>query len=217
MRSPSWRPKSPALLRGCCIVATARQLGTLMPDAMFSSLVALLLLLGRTPRSLRVADPLPEDTRQQLRDAQAALQTLLDYIGQGGSVGRAECDQNCAADTCIEALIAAIAVLGDVSFGDIRSISFVGEGRGLCDPGMFDSPACSEHSSRRSSRSSRHISSEDAEMGSASLGCSYEPPCEPAWSDTPPGSHGYACEVQYAWDRDQRSITPAQREHCTAV
>ena len=46
-----------------------------------------------------------------------------------------------AADTCIEALIATIAVLGDVSFGDIRNISFVGEGQGLGEPGMFDSPA----------------------------------------------------------------------------
>ena len=121
-----------------------------------------------------------------------------------------------AADTCIEALIATIAVLGDVSFGDIRNISFVGEGRGLCDPGVFDSPACSEHSSRSSRRSSRHSRSVDAEMGSASLVCSCEPQCEPAWSDTPHGSHGYACEVVYMWERDGRSITPAQREHCTA-
>ena len=99
------------------------------------------------------ADPLPEDTRQQLRDAQAALQTLLDYVGQGDSAGRAAWDQEGAADTCIEALIATIAVLGDVSFGDIRNISFVGEGRGLCDPGMFDSPACSLSRSRSRSRS----------------------------------------------------------------
>ena len=59
-------------------------------------------------------------------------------------------------------------------------------------------------------------SSDDAEMGSASLVCSCEPQCEPAWSDTPHGSHGYACEVEYMWERYERSITPAQREHCPA-
>ena len=109
------------------------------------------------------ADPLPEDIRQQLRDAQAALQTLLDYVGQGDSAGRAAYEQNIAADTCIEALIATIAVLGDVSFGDIRNISFVGEGQGLGAPGVFDSPAYTEHSSR-SRRSSSTSSSDDAEM-----------------------------------------------------
>jgi hypothetical protein len=46
--------------------------------------------------------------------------------------------------------------------------------------------------------------------------CSCEPQCEPAWSDTPHGSHGYACEVVYVWERDERSITPAQRRHCPA-
>ena len=109
------------------------------------------------------ADPLPEDIRQQRRDAQAALQTLLDYVGQGDSTGRAAYKQELAADTCIEALVATTAVLGDVSFGDIRNISFLGEGQGLGPPGMFDSPASSEHSSRSSRRSSRH-SSDDAEM-----------------------------------------------------
>ena len=180
-----------------------------MPDAMFSSLVALLLLLGRRPHSLRDGN---RPARQQLCDAQVALQALLGYVGQGDSAGRTAYEQECATDTCIEALIATIA--DDVSFGDIRNISFVGEGRDLRDPGMFDSPACSEHISRSSSR---HIS-DAAEMGSASLVCSCEldPQCEPAWSDTPHGSHGCACEVEYVWERYERSITPTQREHCTA-
>ena len=51
----------------------------------------------------------------------------------------------------------------------------------------------------------------------ASLVCSCEPQCEPAWSVTPHGSHGYACEVVYRWERDGRSITPAQRKHCPEV
>ena len=51
----------------------------------------------------------------------------------------------------------------------------------------------------------------------ASLVCSCEPQCEPVWSDTPHGSHGYACEVVYMWERDGRSITPAQRKHCPEV
>ena len=163
------------------------------------------------------ADPLPEDIRQQLRDAQAALQTLLDYVGQGDSAGRAAYEQNIAADTCIEALIATIAVLGDVSFGDIRNISFLGEGQGLGAPGMFDSPSsCSEHSSRSSRRSSRH-SRDDVEMGlEATDSCSCEPQCEPAGSDTLHGSQGFNCELEYMWERYSRNITPAQREHCPA-
>ena len=57
-------------------------------------------------------------------------------------------------------------VLGDVSFGDIRNISFLGEGQGLGPPGIFDSPASSEHSSRssRSSRCSSRHSNDVAEM-----------------------------------------------------
>ena len=109
------------------------------------------------------ADPLPEDTRQQLVAALAAIQALLDFECCEYSAGGAAYAQAKAADTCIEALIATIAVQGDASFGDIRSISFLGKGQGLGDPGMFDSPACSEHSSRSSRRSSRH-SSDDAEM-----------------------------------------------------
>ena len=109
---------------------------------------------------------MPNDTRQQLIAAQAAIQALLDFecceVWAGGAAHR----RACAADTCIEALIATIAVLGDVSLGDIRNISFLGEGHGLGEPGMFNSPSsCSEHSSRSSRRSSRH-SSDDVEMGS---------------------------------------------------
>ena len=109
------------------------------------------------------ADPLPDDTRQQLIAAQAAIQALLDFECSEDSAGGAACKRAYAADTCIEALIATIAVLGDVSFGDIRNISFLGEGQGLGAPGVFDSPAYTEHSSR-SRRSSSTSSSDDAEM-----------------------------------------------------
>ena len=164
------------------------------------------------------ADPLPDDTRQQLFAAQAAIQALLDFECAEDSAGGAAYRRASAADTCIEALIATIAVLGDVSFGDIRNISFLGEGQGLGAPGMFDSPSsCSEHSSRSSRRSSRH-SRDDVEMGieATTDSCSCEPQCEPAGSDTPHGSHGYACEVEYTLERHGRWITPAQREHCPA-
>ena len=157
------------------------------------------------------ADPLPDDTRQQLFAAQAAIQALLDFECSEDSAGGAAYRRAVAADTCIEALIATIAVLGDVSFGDIRNISFLGEGQGLGEPDMFDSPASSEHSSRSSRHSSRH-SSDDVEMTS----CSCEPQCEPAGSDTPHGSHGYACKLEYMLARHGRYITPAQREHCPA-
>ena len=106
-------------------------------------------------------------TRQQLIAAQAAIEALRDFECSEDSAGGAAYARACAADTCIEALIATIAVLGDVSFGDIRNISFLGEGQGLGEPDRFDSPACSEHSSRSSRRSSRH-SSDDVEMGSDS-------------------------------------------------
>ena len=109
------------------------------------------------------ADPLPDDTRQQLFAAQAAIQALLDFECSEDSAGGAAYRRAGAADTCIEALIATIAVLGDVSFGDIRNISFLVEGKGLGAPGMFDSPAYTEHSSR-SRRSSSTSSSDDAEM-----------------------------------------------------
>jgi hypothetical protein len=164
------------------------------------------------------ADPLPEDTRQQLIAAQAAVQALLDFECCEDSAGGAAYEQSKAADTCIEALIATIAVLGDVSFGDIRNISFRGEGQGLGEPDMFDSPASSEHSSRGSRHSSRH-SSDDVAMGiqgPETDSCSCEPQCEPAGSDTPHGSQGFNCELEFMWERHGRSITPAQREHCPA-
>ena len=160
------------------------------------------------------ADPLPDDTGQQMIAAQALMQALLDFECCKVSAGGAACRRAGAADTCIEALIVTIVVLGDVSFGDIRNISFLGEGQGLGEPGMFDSPSsCSEHSTRSSSRSSRHIS-DDIDMGSDS--CSCEPQCEPAGSDTPHGLHGYNCEMKCMWGHHGRSITPAQREHCPA-
>ena len=164
------------------------------------------------------ANPLPDDTRQQLFAAQAAIQALLDFECAEDSAGGAAYRRAMAADTCIEALIATIAVLGDVSFGDIRNISFLGEGQGLGEPGMFDSPSsCSEHSSRSSRRSSRH-SRDDVEMGieATTDSCSCEPQCEPAGSDTLHGSQGFNCELEYMWERHSRSITPAQREHCPA-
>ena len=74
------------------------------------------------------ADPLPEDTRQQLIAAQAAVQALLDFECCEDSAGGAAYARERAAVTCIKALFVTIAVLGNVSFGDIRGISFLGEG-----------------------------------------------------------------------------------------
>ena len=68
------------------------------------AVVALLLLLGRRPHSLREmdADPLPDDTRQQLIAAQAAIQELLDFECCEDSAGGAAYAQSGATDTCID-------------------------------------------------------------------------------------------------------------------
>ena len=60
------------------------------------------------------AGPLPDDTRQQLIAAQAAIQALCDFECChccGDSAGGAAYARACPADTCIKALIATIAVL----------------------------------------------------------------------------------------------------------
>ena len=43
--------------------------------------------------------------------------------------------------------------------------------------------------------------------------CTCVPPCDPAWSDTAHGSHGFNCEVVWQRDLHNKHIIPAQRRH----